>query len=146
MSMLYLARPIDLHDPLADRWTPRVVEAIRLHQTNARFGIYNPLNAFVLGTMAKTNQVRLINNYALEACDGLLAVWPAKAKSWGVPAEVERAVIAGKPTVVIAQGPATWSMVDPGIQVLTPGKDEDIDLAVRQAVQFFKLEFDKGEG
>lgn len=74
--------------------------------------VYRPQQAFdVAEGPATSTFIRDTNMYALDGADALVAVVLHDQKSWGVPAEVERAVCAGKPVVLLTDTDhPTWSM------------------------------------
>lgn len=143
MSLLYVARPIDRigqNDP----FIVDVAQALGQHAVNAKFGMYLPDMAFRVTGIPPAPYVRMINNTALLFSDAVLAIWPHDAKSWGVPAEVERAVTLNKPVVVITNGKPTWSMVDEAIRIVVLGAAHP-DSAVQIALQHLRLKVDEIE-
>lgn len=143
MSLLYVARPIDqteFEDPLLIETSVHLPQ----HAFNAKFGLYRPERAFEVGKLPPEPYVRMINNTALLFSDALLAIWPLGARSWGVPAEVERALTLDKPVAIVASGPRTWSMVDGGIKIIpTNVQPENVDAAIREAVQYLRQKVDE---
>ncbi len=139
-DLLYIARAIDRAEP--SEFTDSVLDAIGRHQMNAGFGAYRPELAFNVGNLKPEPYVRRINNTALLFSDAVLAIWPHDAKSWGVPAEVERAVMLDKPVLILTNGKPTWSMIDEKIEIAGPNTG-DIDETVRWAMQWLRLKVDE---
>ena len=144
LSLLYIARPIDrLSEP--SQFLVNCLHAVTKHHKNAKFGLYRPELAFNVEGLPPESYVRMVNNTALLMSDGLLAIWPHDARSWGVPAEVERALTLSKPVVIVTDGKPTWSMVDEKIEIVQPTGKVDPDEMVRTAFQFLRLQVDSKE-
>lgn len=141
-GLLYVARPIDRSSP--NEFVPAVADALHKHHLNAKFGLYLPNQAFQVGNLPPETYVRRINNTALLFSDAVLAIWPHDARSWGVPAEVERAVTLNKPVVIVTNGTPTWSMIDEGIEIQGPNTG-DLDETVRFALQYLRRKVDEKE-
>lgn len=142
MSLLYVARPIDRigqNDP----FIVDVAQALGQHAVNAKFGMYLPDMAFRVTGIPPAPYVRMINNTALLFSDAVLAIWPHNAKSWGVPAEVERAVTLDKPVLVLTNGKPTWSMVDQKIELYP--EVTNVDEAVRHSLQWLRQRVDEND-
>lgn len=105
MTSVYLAYPID---QVAGE--PRQLAAIREFLAAEASWVFDPGAAFTVGPGATpTPAIREINREALAHADVLVAVMPAGAASVGVPMEIERAVMLGKPTLVISDAPS-WML------------------------------------
>lgn len=95
----YLAQPIDFQQGIE----PTFAEYIRRCLTRAGFVVYNPACAFQTPSSAEPNpNLQRINDAALDLADALVAMYP-EDKTIGVPMELQRAVLAGKPTLVITR-------------------------------------------
>lgn len=92
--LIYLAVPMDAYDDPVD-----IAGTIG---TISRMGhvAYLPSRATVGGTNDPESTYRL-NQAALRMADGLLAIWPPMASSWGVPMEVKEKHESGAPVSVI---------------------------------------------
>lgn len=144
-DLLYVARPID-HADTDNEFLVDATDALCEHHQNANFGLYEPAAAFTVFGPPEP-YVRRINNTALLFSDAVIAIWPHDAKSWGVPAEVERAVTLDKPVLVLTNGKPTWSMIDEKIEIYPgAGTIASIDEAVRHSVQWLRRKVDEKKG
>lgn len=99
--LVYFAHPIDqATQPM------RVINEIRGALNQAAVSFYRPAAAFTLNhaTMPDLASVQLTNVAAQFECDALLAWLPSGVPTLGVPAEIERSISFGKPTVILTDG------------------------------------------
>jgi hypothetical protein len=139
-DLLYVARPIDHMAGADGTFLNDITQAVLKHAVNARFGLYRPELAFNVQGILPQPWLRMINNTALLFSDAVLAIWPHDAKSWGVPAEVERTVTLDKPVLILTNGKPTWSMIDEKIQIMREGEPDEM---VRAALQWLRLKVDE---
>ena len=105
MTSVYLAYPID-----QTTGEPRQLASIREFLAAEASWVFDPGAAFTVGPSATpTPAIREINRGALAHADILVAVMPAGVASVGVPMEVERAVMLGKPALVVSDAPS-WML------------------------------------
>jgi dUTP pyrophosphatase len=104
---VYLAEAID-RAPELDR---NLVEKIALVLSGQGWAVYRPWAAWYITTMDVSPQPELVNRQALELADAMIAYWPERVHSTGVPREIEMAVERGIPVLVIGRG-RTWSLSD----------------------------------
>lgn len=101
MSLTYLARPIDQ----AGRGSyGSIMETIRQALALADVPIYDPGAAFKLYPGSSPQAllaIDSINRSALDRCGSLVAALPAGVPTLGTPVEVERAISAGKPVIIV---------------------------------------------
>lgn len=108
MTIAYLAYPIDLAEGSA---VPRLARQAKLALVQRGLAVYDPGSAFRVGPGAKVSPgLRRINNAALAEAGVVLVIAPDGVSSWGVPAEVERAVATGVPVAIVTDRVVTWSM------------------------------------
>lgn len=97
--LTYFAHPIDQADSPSKLVSTAVVEIAR-----AGVATYRPGNAFMLfdtPVPSEAASIDAINRRAIEVCTSIFAVLPAGVPTLGVPAEIERFLAAGKPTVIL---------------------------------------------
>ena len=109
--LIYLAHPVDsISRNLTSRMNQQI-SYLRHHCKNSNHVLYHPAEAFVAGKKAPiTHHIETINQHAQAQADGLIVLLPKGSKSWGVPAEIERARIWGQPVAIISDEDPTWSM------------------------------------
>lgn len=95
MGLIYLASPIDFAGAEAARKVEVEVWAAEEGHT-----LYDPSAAFKLA--GADAGVQTVNRYALDHADAVVAVLPEAVVTHGVPAEVEYALVTGKPVAVLA--------------------------------------------
>lgn len=114
MKLIYLAAPIDslaLRDNqpgdasrlVATRYETRV-------HLRSRHWVFDPSDAWSASSDLADGRVQEINDAALEAADGMLAILPRSIPTVGVPLEIGRARAAGKPVVVLSESMPTALM------------------------------------
>lgn len=74
--------------------------------------VYNPKKAFEVGPGEMDSGIRDINACALEASSVVLAFLQSGVPSVGVPMEIERALLLGKPVVLVSDLDRSWMLVD----------------------------------
>lgn len=87
--------------------------------------VYDPGDAFrVRRGSTPTGQIAEVNNQAISAADGVVAWLPSGVPSVGVPMEIARAVLMGKPVAVISDV-YSWSlrMEAPNLRVFSEGSE-----------------------
>lgn len=112
--LVYVASPIDNHT-----MSPQLlgaIDRIATDLTDAGAVVYRPDHAFRVPNTevhAPTGHIREINNRALDVSGSLLVVLPLDARTWGVPAEIERAILTGKNVALVTVGnrPLSWSQM-----------------------------------
>ncbi|AOZ65151.1 dCTP deaminase [Arthrobacter phage Greenhouse] len=118
---LYLAYPIDFSG--GHSVTAQIAEAVAWAKKAvlSESGVlaYDPGAAWTVGGRRKvTPELQKINQAAIQQSDAMLAYAPAGVKSWGVPAEVERAALRGMNVAIVTDGEPSWAMpVGPNIAV-----------------------------
>lgn len=126
MRTAYIAYPIDYVG--ADRgW---FVDVSLGTQALLEMGVavYDPGDAWsVPEGLAVGEEIKTVNDAAVDACDGLLAFFPAGVPSVGVPMEVARANQAGKAVAVVSDRQG-WSLA--GLPVF-PWTEDGIEQAAR---------------
>lgn len=105
--VLYLAEAID-SAPDLDRSVP---EKIAIDASSIGWSVYRPFTSWYIRTMDVSPQPELVNRQALELSDALIAYWPDRVHSTGVPREIEMATERGIPVLVIGR-PKTWALHD----------------------------------
>lgn len=95
-NLTYFAHPIDQGD------THPAIAAVLKSLYAAGLNLYRPLTAFeLMDTSSSTRRaVDQINRAAIDACGRTVAVLPYGAASLGTPVEIERSLLAGKPTAI----------------------------------------------
>lgn len=112
--LIYLAHPIDNRTNKLKDDLDRRVDNIRHSIKGTGHHLYHPGGAFAVGGKSTPDwTIEHINRTAQNTADGLLVVWPKGSKSWGVPAEVERARHLGQPVAILTDDKATWAMPTP---------------------------------
>lgn len=112
--LIYLAHPIDNHKRKFKTELDRQISYLRHSMKGRAHHLYHPGGGFVIGGRAKVDHtVEQINRVAQETADGLLVLLPRGAKSWGVPAEIERARHLHQPVAIISDEDPTWAMPQP---------------------------------
>ncbi|ALY08834.1 deoxyuridine triphosphatase [Arthrobacter phage DrRobert] len=124
---LYLAYPIDFsggHTVTRDiantvAWAKREVLG------DSGILAYDPGAAWSVGGRRKvTPELQKINQAAIQQSDSMLAYAPAGVRSWGVPAEVERAALRGMNVAIITDGNPSWAMpTGPNVKVVQTKTD-----------------------
>ncbi|ASR83843.1 deoxyuridine triphosphatase [Arthrobacter phage PitaDog] len=124
---LYLAYPIDFsggHSVTRDiantvAWAKREVLG------DSGILAYDPGAAWSVGGRRKvTPELQKINQAAIQQSDSMLAYAPAGVRSWGVPAEVERAALRGMNVAIITDGNPSWAMpTGPNVKVVQTKTD-----------------------
>ncbi|AZS08772.1 dUTPase [Arthrobacter phage Litotes] len=113
MKTLYLAYPIDFSG--GHSVTKLIGHTVYWVKNNVLSGsgilAYDPGAAWTVGGRRKvTPELQKINQAAIQQSDAMLAYAPAGVKSWGVPAEVERAAMRGMNVAIITDGNPSWAM------------------------------------
>lgn len=113
-KLIYVASPIDHHT--VDATLRGVIDEITTELTLSGAIVFHPERAFKVPDTRvhqPSGHVREINNRALDIAQGLLVFYPLGVKTWGVPAEIERALIQNKPVafVTMGQGALSWSQM-----------------------------------
>jgi len=113
---VYLAHPIDKMASEA-----RATKAVNLGVKRVlwaceRIGlpVFRPAQAWTVGPQATpTSAIRAVNCAAVDHAAALVAVVHPAVPTWGVPSEIERAIAAGTPVLVILAGQddPTWAML-----------------------------------
>lgn len=112
--LIYLAHPIDNRTNKLKDDLDRRIDNIRHSIKGSAHHIYHPGHAFAVGSKTTPDwTIEHINRTAQATADGLIVVWPKGSKSWGVPAEVERARHLGQPVAILTDDKATWAMPTP---------------------------------
>lgn len=112
MTGVYLATAID---QASDQSTTRLEIRDWLSRAWGVSWVYDPKDAFTVGSGQMDSGIREINAAALEASDVLLAYLPKGVVSVGVPMEIERALILGLHVVVISDA-LSWMLEDQRIR------------------------------
>ncbi|QPO16984.1 dUTPase [Arthrobacter phage Kittykat] len=110
---LYLAYPIDFSG--GHSVTAQIAETVAWAKKAvlSESGVlaYDPGAAWTVGGRRKvTPELQKINQAAIQQSDAMLAYAPARVKSWGVPAEVERAALRGMNVAIVTDGEPSWAM------------------------------------
>ncbi|AZS10590.1 deoxyuridine triphosphatase [Arthrobacter phage TattModd] len=113
MKTLYLAYPIDFSG--GHSVTAQIADTVAWAKQNALgdSGVlaYDPGAAWTVGGRRKvTPELQKINQAAIQQSDSMLAYAPAGVRSWGVPAEVERAALRGMNIAIVTDGNPSWAM------------------------------------
>jgi dUTP pyrophosphatase len=109
--LIYLAHPVDSINKNLTSKMGQQITYVRHLLKNSNHVLYHPAHAFVAGKKATvSHEIETINRHAQEQADGVLVILPKGAKSWGVPAEIERARIWNQPVAIISDEDPTWSM------------------------------------
>lgn len=145
--MIYLAQPID-----QAKRTPRITRlraAAELICSEARLALFQPAKAYrAMGVGRKLqpeehDTIDQINQAALAACGGLLAVLPLGVPTLGTPVEIERTLNAGKPVIILTEEELARSSVQvvswwqAGAQIITLEQFEQDQEQVAQRVLDF---------
>ncbi|AOT24080.1 deoxyuridine triphosphatase [Arthrobacter phage Suppi] len=122
---LYLAYPIDFSG--GHSVTAKIADTISWAKERIFRGsgvlAYDPGGAWTVGSRRKvTPELQKINQAAIQQSDAMLAYAPAGVRSWGVPAEVERAAMRGMNVAIITDGQPSWAMpVGDNVRVFDTG-------------------------
>lgn len=109
--IIYLAHPIDSINKNLSSRIAQQISYLRHHMKNSDHVLYHPAEAFIAGKKSEvTHHIESINRHAQSLADGLIVVLPKGAKTWGVPAEIERARVWRQPVAIISDEDPTWSM------------------------------------
>lgn len=107
---IYFAMNLDF-----GRTEPEQVERVRTAILGAGLAAYVPGTAFAVPSGASVGPViSEINNAAVDACEGLVAL--LTGPSIGVPREIERAKVAGKPVLIVTTAEISersWALAEP---------------------------------
>lgn len=129
-KFVYFAHPLDFETTM-----PEYLSRARLALRGAGLAFYDPGTAFEIPTDARpTPTVNAINQAAMDACDGILALMP-RGVSVGVPMEIERMRGQGKPVLIVAEVETverSWalqsvSLTDPNYRIVLPGEFRERD-------------------
>ncbi|QBZ73304.1 deoxyuridine triphosphatase [Arthrobacter phage MrGloopy] len=124
---LYLAYPIDFSGghPVTKEISNTVAWAKREVLGDSGILAYDPGAAWSVGGRRKvTPELQKINQAAIQQSDSMLAYAPAGVRSWGVPAEVERAALRGMNVAIITDGNPSWAMpTGPNVKVVQTKTD-----------------------
>ncbi|ALY10007.1 dUTPase [Arthrobacter phage Pumancara] len=137
MKTLYLAYPIDFSG--GHSVTRIIGDTVVWAKGNALgdSGIlaYDPGAAWFVGRRRNvTPELQKINQAAIEQSDSMLAFAPAGVRSWGVPAEVERAALRGMNVAIVTDGNPSWAMpTGPNVKVVRVSPEVQDLLGWRQA-------------
>lgn len=128
--MVYLARPVDL-DQLTD---VQLGELSRTKKNLINRGalVYDPAAAFAVRSgVPPSKAIVEVNSYAVLQADALVAFWP-EARTVGVPMEIQLALSAGKPVLVVSSvADESWSLAHlPTVRSVTP---QDLSALIQQA-------------
>lgn len=108
MTTIYLAYPIDLSENDIDLLAEVCFVSECL--TEAGFMVYEPGSAFSVPKGALPDPtLQMINNEALRLCSAVVALFPSRCRSVGVPMECERAAQMGLPVLVVRDHPS-WAL------------------------------------
>lgn len=105
--MVYLAEPIDQTPARRSPRISRLKDGARELLVGARLSSFQPGRAYQVhgqGRKLSLDEMQVIdriNQVALNECAGLLAVVPLGVATLGTPVEVERALLQGKPVVIL---------------------------------------------
>lgn len=112
--LIYLAHPIDNHPNKLKTELDRQIEYARHLIKGTTHHLYHPGGAFVVGHDTKVDHtIEQINRQAQETAQGLMVLLPDGSKTWGVPAEIERARHLMQPVAIISDTEPTWAMPTP---------------------------------
>lgn len=112
--LIYLAHPIDKASRKYRTQLDQQVSYVRHLMKGKTHHLYHPGQAFVVGkNVTVDHTIEAINRKAQEQAGGLLVLLPRGAKSWGVPAEIERARHLHQPVAIISDESPTWAMPTP---------------------------------
>ena len=136
--LIYLAHPIDRRTNKMKDELDRRLDYIRHSVKGSGHHLYHPGQAFVVGKKTTPDwTIEHINRVAQNTADALLVVWPKGSKSWGVPAEVERARNLGQPVAILTDDQTTWAMpnpeADPMVKVFSMDSGNNL-----KAIQFLE--------
>lgn len=131
--MLYFAYPIDNANLSA--YTVAQINAVKvdLLENHGTIAVYDPGDAWKVAPGSQVgDELSLVNNTALDAADGVLAWLPRGCQSIGVPMEIARAGIAGKPVAVVSDY-WSWALAGggPNVRVFT---QDQLEAAVQWLV------------
>lgn len=97
-TIIYLARPIDQANAeqrlRVDSWEETLTDDLRPHYT-----VYRPAQAWA--TTDPDPRIESVNRAALRRADCVVAILPGGVPTLGVPAEIEAAINAGTPVVIL---------------------------------------------
>ncbi|AZS08709.1 deoxyuridine triphosphatase [Arthrobacter phage Makoto] len=125
---LYLAYPIDFSG--GHSVTAQIADTVSWAKERIFSGsgilAYDPGGAWTVGSRRKvTPELQKINQAAIQQSDAMLAYAPGGVRSWGVPAEVERAAMRGMNVAIVTDGNPSWAMpVGPNVAVFQTGVPE----------------------
>lgn len=109
--LIYLSHPIDRANRSVITTTNKTLLQIYNTFQNSEHHFFKPGNAFHLGNKATPDHtIEQINQKAQEIAGAIIVIWPEKAKSWGVPVEVERAINNNQPVIFLTNALQTWAM------------------------------------
>ena len=104
--LVYLAHPIDMYrlDNIERQCLNWVITGLQ----GSGLPVYHPAEAFHIGG-APSDVVSRVNTAAMDVSTGAVAFLPSKAKSVGVPAEVEYLLNRAKPALLVTDlEPTSW--------------------------------------
>jgi dUTP pyrophosphatase len=100
MNMLiYLACPIDQAKDAPRGWLLRERRQIAEDLREAGHDVYRPFSAFLGGACGP--EIQQVNQTALDAAAGVVALLPAGVPTLGTPVEIDQALRAGKPVLIV---------------------------------------------
>jgi hypothetical protein len=117
-KVCYLASPIDKAQPVRGSWNEHF--RIRMILKSRGFSVFDPNWGWYNGVQAPQT-VREIDHAALDKADCVFVNWRDGGQSTGVPMEIERAVIFGKPVAVVGPIKSPFIAERPGVRVFEPG-------------------------
>lgn len=104
MSLIYAAMPIDMSS--GDQ---PFLEFAMGDLKASKHVVYRPDRSFTFAKgLTPTEVIQEVNNAAIERASGMVAFLPKDVASIGVPMEIQMAVSAGKPVVVVTDHDQSW--------------------------------------
>lgn len=118
---IYLARPIDQAHGDTVSWLNEAEQTLLFKLSLAHIGAYLPHRAYMAnaGDLSHAWFVHEANSRALSQADALVAFLPQGVPTLGVPAEIEQAIAANKPTLIFTdmRGVQLAAWHDQGAQI-----------------------------
>lgn len=129
-TLCYVAYPIDNRNVLQFGGRPflHYVEAVKAVISRHFDVTFDPGDAFsVSNLMVVGSHIGMINRFAAETADAVIAVLPRHGMSVGVPMEIETSVNAGKLTIVLTDIENSFMLTRPehNLMVIPVRPDED---------------------
>jgi dUTP pyrophosphatase len=135
--VIYCAYPIDRADQPTVAVLFNALRHLRDLLGHQPVVMYEPGQAFTVGKDCVVGgEINAINDAALNLADAMVVILPSGSRTWGVPAEVDRAVQAGIPVAIVSDAQQSWAQWPRGNTAWFVPDDRGWPGAVWEAVEW----------